>query len=137
MEWKEICSRFIYHQKCNAGASIVNAIRETLTLTITHTLKLHYMCSKYLYIRVLLLQLHAIHRASQAINSLLSPNCYPHFRDIPCSARWKTLRDSQNRATTYDLRRNHLLGINVSRYIEIVFENVLSGSKNPQVHSNS
>ena len=35
----------------------------------------------------------------------------------------------------YDLRRNRLLGINVSRYTEIVPKNVLSGSKNPQVQS--
>ena len=48
------------------------------------------------------------------------------------SAGRKTSRYSQNRATNYDLRRNGLLGINVSRYTEIVFEKVLSGSTTPR-----
>ena len=37
----------------------------------------------------------------------------------------------------YDLRRNRLLDINVSRCAKIVLKNVLNGSKNPQIHSNS
>ena len=52
-------------------------------------------------------------------------------------SRLKKPRYIQNRATNYDLRRNRLLGINVSRSTETVPENVLSGSQNPQVHSNS
>ena len=50
-----------------------------------------------------------------------------------CSAGRKTPRYSQNRATNCDLHRNRLLSVNVSRYTATVFENVLSGSKNPQV----
>ena len=49
----------------------------------------------------------------------------------------KAPRYSQICATGYDLRRNRLLGINVSRYTVTVLENVLSVYKNPQVHSNS
>ena len=49
----------------------------------------------------------------------------------------KTPRYSQNRVINYDLPQNRLLGINVSKYTETVLENVLSVSKNPQVHSNS
>ena len=47
----------------------------------------------------------------------------------------KTPWFTQIRFTDYGLRRNHLLGNNVSRYTERVPENVLSGSKNPQVQS--
>ena len=54
-----------------------------------------------------------------------------------CSAGRKTPSYSQNRTINYDLRRNRLLGIKVSRYTEAVLENVLSVSKNPQAHSNS
>ena len=54
-----------------------------------------------------------------------------------CSAGRKTPTYSQIRAINYDLRQNHLLGIKVSKYIETVLENVLSVSKNSQVHSNS
>ena len=51
--------------------------------------------------------------------------------------RRKTPRYSQNRATNYDLRRNRLLGILVSKYNEIVHKNLLSGLKKPQVQSNT
>ena len=43
----------------------------------------------------------------------------------------------QIRATNSDLSRNRLLGFNVSWYTEIVLENVLCGSRKPQVHSKS
>ena len=46
-------------------------------------------------------------------------------------------RYTQIRAIDYDLRRNRLLSIKVSRYTEIVLKNVLSESKILQVHSNS
>ena len=52
-----------------------------------------------------------------------------------CSTGRKTPRYSQNRAINYDLRQNHLLGFNVSRYTETVLGNVLRRSKNPQVQS--
>ena len=54
-----------------------------------------------------------------------------------CPAGRKTPRYSQNLATNYDLRRNRLLGMNVSRCTETVLQNMLCDSTNlPQVHSN-
>ena len=53
-------------------------------------------------------------------------------RPSTCS---KASRYTQISVTNYDLRRNHLLGINVSMCTEIVSKNVLSGSQNPQVQS--
>ena len=52
------------------------------------------------------------------------------------SAGRKTARYSQIRATVYDLGRNHLLGISVSRYTEIVLKNVLIKSKTPRYSQN-
>ena len=52
-----------------------------------------------------------------------------------CSAGRKTPRYSQNRATNYDMRQNRSLSIKGSMCIKIVPKNVLSGSKNPHVHS--
>ena len=51
------------------------------------------------------------------------------------SATRKTPRYRQNRATNYDFRQNHFLGIDVSTQTEIVPKKVLRGSKNPQVRS--
>ena len=48
-----------------------------------------------------------------------------------CLTVGKTPQYRQNHATNCDLRRNRRLGINVSRYTEIVLEKVLSESKNP------
>ena len=51
------------------------------------------------------------------------------------SAWWETPRYSHNRAADFDLGRNLLLGINVSRQTETVAKDVLSGSENPQAQS--
>ena len=53
----------------------------------------------------------------------------------PSKPKHSSKTDRNNRAIHYDLRQNRLLGINVSRYTETVLENVLSGSKSPQVQS--
>ena len=52
-----------------------------------------------------------------------------------CSAGRKTPSYSQKRAINYALRRNRLLGFNVSRYTETVLENVIRRSINPQVQT--
>ena len=46
----------------------------------------------------------------------------------------KTPRYSRNRATNYDLQKNLRLGISVSRYTEIILNNVLWRSRNAQVY---
>ena len=48
------------------------------------------------------------------------------------SAGRKTSRYTQICATDYDLRRNRLLSINVSRYTEIVLKNVSASRKTPR-----
>ena len=52
------------------------------------------------------------------------------------SAGRGTARYSKNRATDYDLGRNSLMGISVSRYSEIVPRNLPDRSKNPRYSQN-
>ena len=66
-----------------------------------------------------------------------APTCWGKPKRSPktYSDGRKTPRYSQNWATDYDQGRNCLLGINMSRYTEIVPKKVLSGSSHPQEHS--
>ena len=60
----------------------------------------------------------------------------PKWSSETCSARRKTHRYSVNHALNYEWRRNRLVGTNVSRFTEIVLENVISASVNYDLRRN-